>query len=70
MNKTAIRRAIKVLNRHARERFDACKSASGEGFVCGTCEQGNVGCEREHAEIVTSVKELRALLREADRAGP
>jgi hypothetical protein len=59
----ALKRAIKIISTHAKERFDACCSADGAGFVCGpvTCSD-NLRCEREHAAMVRSAKELRAML--------
>lgn len=66
MNKAAIKRAIRVLKRHAQERFDACSDSEGNGFACGTCPCGNSICAKEHAEIVRSAKEISSLLRDGD----
>lgn len=63
MSKATLKRAIKIINEAAKQRFDACEGADGSGFACGSCQQTNVQCEREHAAMVRSANELRSMLR-------
>lgn len=67
MSKSALKRAIKILRQHAKERFDACSDSEGNGFACGECPCGNSLCAKEHAEIVKAQKALSSLLRTGDR---